>query len=149
MDMLPPILASQSAQELLRTLMIALGVLAIALGLRTRFRSRPELKWPAAAGRVVRSHLESTSGAQTRLSVAFRYKVLKRSIESRPLSVAIPTLPADANRTLKRFSNGRRVTVYYDPSNPESVQVDTTPPGNWAEAVVAGGALVLFALYAF
>jgi len=50
---------------------------------------------------------------------------------------------------LKRFAMGEKVTVYYDPANPQSVQVDSATAGNWLEAVAAGTALILFALLAF
>lgn len=149
MEMLTPFLAAQSTLQLFRAAMVVLGALAIVLGLRTRYKKRSEQKWPAVAGRVVHSHLESTAGPQTRLSVSFRYKVQKRPIESRPLSVDIPSAPAAANRTLKRLATGRRVVVHYDPTNPERVLVDTSHTGNWLEAVAAGSALILFALYAF
>lgn len=149
MEMLLPFLASPSVLQTLKGLMVALGLLAVGLGLRAHYKGRSDLKWPAVTGQVIRSQLESTATAQTRLTVAFRYKVHKRSIESRPLSVEIPAAPAAANRTLERLSNGRKTTLYYDPAHPDRVQLDNPSSGNWLEAVAAGSALILFALYAF
>ncbi len=149
MENLPSFLVSSGGVQTMRTLMVLLGILAILLGLQSLLRSRRISRWPATKGNVIRSQLESTIDAQHRLSVAFRYKVKRRYVESRPVSVAVPAAPAAANRTLKRLTNGRKVIIHYDPSNPENVVVNTASAANWLEAVVAGGALILFSLFAF
>lgn len=140
-----------SGPSVLSTLQIfiaALGVLAILLGLHVRFRNRNAQHWTPTRGKIIFSQLQSSADNQYRLCVAFRYRVKKRSVDSHPVTVTVPAQPAQANRTLKRLAMGGSTVVYYDPAHPENVTLEDIPP-NWLEAVAAGAALVMFAVFAF
>lgn len=132
----------------LQILIAALGVLAMLLGLHVRFRNRNAQHWSPTRGKVIFSQLQSSADNQYRLCVAFRYRVKKRSVDSHPITITVPGHPAQANRTLKRLTLGGSTVVYFDPAHPENVAVEDIPP-NWFEAVAAGAALVMFAVFAF
>ncbi len=149
METLKTFLATPEALPFLRSLMIVLGLAAVALGLHARLRNRHADRWPAVKGTVIHSQLESSADNQYRLSVAFRYRVKNRAIDSRPLTLTLPAAPAAANRMLKRLANGSKTVIHYDPARPENISVLSTSPGNWMEAVAAGLGLLLFALLAF
>ncbi len=134
--------------ELVKPLMIVLGLLAVALGLRTRLRNRGLQNWPSVPGTIIRSDLQTTADGKTRLAAAFRYQIGERTIDSRMVGLTIEDArPAVVYRILQKLATGSRVRVYYDPQDPASATVDHTPSGNWLEAVLAGLALVLFAAY--
>ncbi len=136
--------------EILKLVMLLLGLVAILLGLRARFRNRHAQNWPSVPGQITRSELQSTADGQTRLNIAFRYEIDGRVIDSRPIVLTIADVGSAAiHKILKRLTMGRKVTVFYDPADPKSATVDHSPSGNWLEAVIAGLALVAFALVGF
>lgn len=127
-------------------ILLAAGVAGTYLFGRPVVRAWISRRWPHAEATVIRTTVDElaprTSGGQRtyQLRIAYRYKVGERTYEGNRFSFANDGPASRMNQVIveerRKFPNGTRLDVRYDPADPGSAVMDTSIAG-W-RGVAAG-----------
>lgn len=116
-----------------RLLKVAFVLLIGVLGIRQALEMRASLQWPSVEGQIISSRISesryNTGPSQDRvrrcckyqLQVRYRYEVDGLVLEGDRLRIRSnkTSVRAAAERELAQYPVGARVTVYYDPEQPD------------------------------
>ena len=143
---------------------VALILFALAMILfssMTARKARAMLKWPATAGRIVRSEVTTTLQRHDRPNMArdysvtmytprvvYAYEIGGHSFEGDDIGWTVSSnTPSAAEKTVRRFPLKAQVRVSYDPADP--AQSTVAPPGRALAAIMwLIAALLALAAYA-
>ncbi len=137
---------------------MVIGLLVMAFGFRTIYRSRKTKSWPTTQGIVigsgiVRSSSSSTSGSSTvrsnytyKAEIAFEYEVNgQRYVSNRVRLLDIATNNQGRAESIQsRYKEGTPVLVYYDSTNPEQALLEPGgSSGAWLPILVGSGFVII------
>jgi hypothetical protein len=130
-----------------------IGALILGGGIQSRRRATASMRWPEAAGTVLKSevvhHVSTDVDGDTDEtwipSVRYRYEVGGGSYESERLRFGKPGQESAelASKVLESYPVGSRIKVRYNPANPSDATVQTEKPGIGSAVFVGGTFLVL------
>ena len=130
-------------------LFMLIGVALVGLGVWTLIKSLRTERWPVTDG-VIQSAEQKThsghDGATYSAAVTYTYRVAGVSYEGSKISIGQMSSSADyARRILSRYPVGKKVPVYYSPTNPTEAVLETGIHGGTWICFGVGTAFVLFA----
>jgi hypothetical protein len=133
---------------------VAIGVLTAYGTVRMRLKVGQSHKWPTVPGKIVSSELESETERHNRkpittyaAAIRYAYEVDGKAYESDQIQLggtSETSQPGEFERMVKRYPEGKRVTVYYDPDDPATATLEPGELGGiFNMAMVAGGFILV------
>ncbi|GEP59231.1 DUF3592 domain-containing protein [Reyranella soli] len=129
--------------------MVVLFVVAVA---NKMLEVRRAAGWSTAVGRIVKSGTAAehhrfageTTTVKTMPAVEYEFSVGGRKIRGDRISVGEDSGGANTEATLRRYTVGAAVTVYYDPANPKNCVLERGVPEGVGKglAILVGGVIV-------
>lgn len=125
----------------IRIVFVLLGAFCTAFGLYLRHKNAQAAAWPETLGEITHSAVAVDQSGDVRHEADIRYSYM---VEGRPHSsgqfsfVVRDMTDARERRLVEAFPVGRKVRVYYDPSNPATAVLERQPSTGWAWLVVVG-----------
>jgi len=146
---------------------IGLGVILVGLlwifgfgffHVRAASKARASESWPSAAGRMLRAQIlveessnsEGSSTTWYNPAVSYSYKVAGRELQGSRLRFgnARSTVRRKAEESLAPYSDGRTVSVRYNPDRPEECVLESRKPAaTYLIMAVAGIPILIFGLW--
>lgn len=134
--------------------LIAIGALAAYGAARMRIKVGQSHKWPTVPGEIVSSELEHKSGRHDgkrittyAAGIRYAYEVDGKAYESDQIQLggsSETSEPEEFERMVKRYPEGKRVKVYYDPTDPATATLEPGELGGiFNMAMVAGGFILV------
>lgn len=133
---------------------IAIGALTAYATVRMRLKVGQSHKWPTVPGEIVSSELESDIERHDRkrittyaAAIRYAYEVDGKTYESDQIQLggsSETSEPEEFERMVKRYPEGKRVKVYYDPDAPATATLEPGELGGiYNMAMVAGGFILV------
>ena len=133
---------------------VALGLLTAYATVRMRVKVGQSHKWPTVPGKIVASELESDTNRhdQKRITtyaaaIRYAYEVDGKPYESDQIQLggsSETSQPEEFEGMVKRYPEGKRVKVYYDPADPATATLEPGEMGGiFNMAMVAGGFILV------
>jgi hypothetical protein len=128
------------------------GLAALALFIATHRYSRQAQSWPRVTGTIVRSEVESfreMTGGHTsimyRPAVEYAYTVGALALRGTQIKLAMTTSGSQdyAQSVVKKYPQGSKVDVHYDPANPATAALENPTGATWWVAALAAAAFAL------
>jgi hypothetical protein len=133
---------------------VAIGVLTGYGTIRMRLKARQAHKWPTVPGTIVSSELETGTERHNHkrittyaAAIRYAYEVDGKAYESDQIQLggtSETSQPREFERMVKRYPEGKRVTVYYDRDDPATATLEPGELGGILNmAMVAGGFILV------
>ena len=131
--------------------MIGIGAFTAYGSIRMRLKTAQAHQWPTVTGTIVASDLESKIDRNTdrkpirvyNAAIRYAYTVGGKTYESDQIQLggtSETSRPEEFERTVARYPEGKRVTVYYDPDDAGTATLEPGAVGGiFNMAMVAGG----------
>jgi hypothetical protein len=123
----------------------AVGAIGVATSVFELIDARASRDWPRALGRIGRSRVEEIAdaeGVRYRPDVLFRYTVDGRELSATRVRFG-PIVRTGwrwvAERELRRYPNGRDVTIAYDPADPSQAVLEPGATGGAWRGIITFG----------
>jgi hypothetical protein len=125
-----------------------MGLLLIALALWSAWMNERAMSWPAVAGVIVHSELQTPGEGEPSVRIEYEYRVAGVLHRSANLGYA-GSSPAAADKAAQvaTYPLGREVTVFVDPAQPGRAVLERRPSRAWMGMVAAGLVLLLLGLF--
>jgi hypothetical protein len=147
---------ARTAEILIRVVgsgLVGIGALVAYGTIRMRLKNKRAHTWPTVRGTILSSEVESevkrhdnrpieTYGAAVRYS----YEVRGKTYESDQIQLGgtrETSDPDEFEQTVARYPAGKRVTVYYDPTDPGIATLEPGASGGIFNMAMVGGGFLL------
>lgn len=136
---------SQIAPAVIGTIFVFFGLLLAKIVMASRAEISSAQAWPSVKGRIISSRIESRRRPKQHTQyfavIEYRYRVADKDHVNNRISfggtICSSSQSVAEQRRQNEYPDGKEVTVYYNPANPDQSVIDRTPTKWWMGLIIA------------